>query len=69
MDVTLDRACVDVKNLPDNDLVELLCATESEIETHGEFNELKELLLDCAAELLKRPALLRLEIKQGRSAS
>ena len=55
MYMLLDKAFVDVRSLPDDDLIALLCATEEEIEAHGEFNELKELLHDCAMELLRRP--------------
>jgi hypothetical protein len=67
--MVLDKATVDVRNLPDEDLIALLCAAEDEIETHGEFNQLKELLLDCAMELLKRPsALLRVGTAPGRKA-
>ena len=42
----------DLKSLPDDDLITLLCATEDEIELRGEFSELKELLMDCTKELL-----------------
>jgi hypothetical protein len=62
----LDTACMEVKNLPDDDLIALLCATEDEIEAHGALNALKELLLDCTMELLKRPALLQREIARAR---
>jgi len=60
-----DEACVAVKNLPDEDLILLLRATEDEIEAHGELNELRELLLDCTIELLNRPALLKLEMARA----
>jgi hypothetical protein len=66
MRMILDRACVNVKNLPDEHLIALLCATEDEIEAHGELNELQELLLDCVMELLRRPALLKLELARPR---
>jgi hypothetical protein len=65
MHSTLDRASPDVTLLPDEDLIALLCATEDEIETHGERNELKELLLDCTMELLRRPALLKQELTRA----
>jgi len=64
--MALDKASVGVRDLPDDDLVALLCATEDEIETHGELNELRELLLDCTMELLRRPVLLRLEMARAR---
>jgi len=60
-----DEASVAVKNLPDDELIALLCATEDEIEAHGELNDLKELLLDCTMELLNRPTLLRLEMARA----
>jgi hypothetical protein len=66
MHMMLDKASVGVKDLPDEDLIALLCATEDEIESHGELNELRELLLDCTMELLRRPALLRLEMARAR---
>jgi len=65
MHMISDEACVAVKNLPDDDLIVLLRATEDEIEAHGEWNALRELLLDCTMELLRRPALLRLEMARA----
>jgi hypothetical protein len=67
MHMTLDRACLDLKNLPDDDLIALLCAAEDEIEAYGELQELKELLFDCTKELMKRPALL-VEMSPAREA-
>lgn len=66
MHMVLDKASVDVRNLSDEDLITLLCVTEDEIEEHGEFSELKELLVDCTKELLKRPALLSKEMAPTR---
>ena len=66
MRTSLDNTSVDVRNLSDDDLITLLCATEDEIEAHGEFSELKELLVDCTKELLRRPALLSAEIAPTR---
>lgn len=66
MHMLLDQSSVDLRNLPDDDLLTLLCATEDEIEEHGEFNEMKQLLRDCVSELLRRPALLNAEIAPAR---
>lgn len=64
--MVLDKDSVDVANLSDGDLIALLCATEDEIEVHGGFAYLKELLLDCTMELLKRPVLLSVQIAPAR---
>ena len=66
MRMSSDTTSVDVRNLSDDDLITLLCATEDEIEAHGELRELKELLVDCTKELRKRPALLSAEITSTR---
>lgn len=66
MDMMLEEASGGVKDLPDDDLIALLCATEDEIEAHGELHELRELLLDCTMELLRRPALLSVEMARAR---
>jgi len=58
----VDKASPDLRTLPDDDLIALLCATEDEIDAHGERIELKELLVDCTMELIRRPALLRRQL-------
>jgi len=58
----VDRVSPDVRTLPDDDLIALLCAAEDEIDAHGERVELKELLVDCTMELMRRPALLRRQL-------
>ncbi len=66
MRMSSDTTSVDVRSLSDDDLITLLCVTEDEIESHGELRELKELLVDCTKELLRRPALLNAEITSTR---
>ena len=57
-----DKNRLDMMSLPDEALITLLCATEEEIEIHGERTELKQLLQACTMELLRRPALLQQEL-------
>ena len=68
MHMMSDTATVEVKNLSDDDLIALLCATEDEIEVHSASNEIRELLLDCVMELLRRPELLELEMARAGNA-
>ena len=57
-----EKAGIDTRVLDERELIALVRATLEEIEAHGEWNELKILLGDCAKELLERRLLEKIQL-------
>jgi hypothetical protein len=57
-----DKGGVDPRVLDERELIALVRATQEEIESHGEWNELKVLLSDLARELLERRVLEKVQL-------